>query len=164
MPVPTATPTLEPTATPLPVHTPTITPTPSPAPVSDLTIRWVFETKSQGSGALKAIVPDITVHDGVVYVGSKDNTMYAIDAQTGQEIWSRNVFSDVNAAAAVNEDGTVIFVGTESEGFLALDAENGSKRWDYNPIDSRGFDVQPTVFWSRGDRTIFRWPYLRFRR
>ena len=105
----------------------------------------MFQTKSQGSGALKAIVPDITVQDGVVYVGSKDNTMYAIDAQTGQEIWSRNVFSDVNAAATLSEDGTVVFVGTESEGFLALDTENGSKRWDYNPVDGRGFDVKPTV-------------------
>ena len=120
-------------------------------PVSDLTIRWVFQTKSQGSGALKAIVPDITVHEGVVYVGSKDNTMYAIDAQTGQEIWSRNVFADVNSAVAVSQDGSVIYFGTEGEGFLALDSENGSKRWDYNPVDGRAFDVKPTII---GDTVI----------
>ena len=82
----------------------------------------------------------------MVYVGSKDNTIYAIDAETGKEIWSRNVFSDVNAAAAISQDGTVVFVGTESEGFLALDTENGSKRWYYNPENVRSFDVQPTVY------------------
>ena len=94
------------------------------------------------------------MHDGVVYVGSKDNTMYAIDAQTGQEIWSRNVFSDVNAAAAISQDGTVVFVGTESEGFLALDTENGSKRWDYNPVDGGNFNVKPTVY---GHTVIVAW-------
>ena len=113
---------------------------------------------------MKAIVPDITVHDGVVYVGSRDNTMYAIDAQTGQEVWSRNVFADVNAGAAIGTDGTVVFVGTASEGLLALDTENGSKRWDYNPVDSRGFDVTPSVYGHIVIVRVFRWARIRVRR
>ena len=144
--VPTPEPTTEPTPTPLPTATPTVTPIPAPPVVSDLTIRWTFETELQGSSGLRAIVPDITVRDGVVYVGSKDNSMYAIDAQTGKEIWSRNVGSDVDGAATLSEDGNIIYFGTSSEGFIALNTENGSERWDYNPIEGRSFDVQPTVY------------------
>ncbi len=144
--IPTPEPTPEPTPSPLPTATSTITPIPAPEPVSELTIRWTFETEAQGSGALRAIVPDITVHDGVVYVGSKDNSMYAIDAVSGKEIWSRNVGSDVDGAATLSEDGTVIYFGTASEGFVALDTENGSKRWEYNPVEGRSFDVKPTVY------------------
>ncbi|MYA60232.1 MAG: PQQ-binding-like beta-propeller repeat protein [Chloroflexi bacterium] len=144
-PEPTATLTPEPTATPLPTSTPTVTPTPSPVPVSDLTVRWVFETKSTGTGPVRAIVPDITVQDGTVYVGSKDNTFYALDATTGREIWSRNVHSDVTTGAVLSDDGSTVFFGTASEGIYALNTENGSKLWDYNNDNVGSFDVRPTI-------------------
>ena len=144
-PEPTATPTPEPTAIPSPTPTPTITPTPTPEPVTHPTVRWVFQTESTGTGPIRAIVPDVTVHEGIVYVGSKDNKMYAIYASSGEERWSRNMHSDVTSGVAVSNDGSTIFVGTAGEGFYALDAENGSKRWEYNHDDVASFDVRPTV-------------------
>lgn len=155
-PIPTATPTPEPTftptptpfptATPLPTSTPTITPTPTPEPVSELTVKWVFQTESTGTGPIRSIVPDITVHEGIVYVGSKDNKFYALFAATGEERWSRNVHSDVTTGATLSDDGSIVFFGTASEGVLALDTEDGSKRWDYNPDGVGSFDVRPTFY------------------
>ena len=144
--VPTATPTPIPTATPFPTATPTITPTPTPEPVSDLTVVWTFQTESTGTGPIRAIVPDITVHDGIVYVGSKDNKFYALYAATGEVRWERNAYSDVTTGATVSEDGSVVYFGTASEGLLALDTEDGSKRWEYNPPGVRSFDVKPTLY------------------
>ena len=145
-PTPTATPTPFPTATPFPTSTPTITPTSTPEPVADLTTSWVFQTESTGTGPIRSIVPDITVHEGIVYVGSKDNKFYALFASTGEERWSRNVHSDVTTGAVLSEDGSIVFFGTASEGVLALDTEDGSKRWDYNPDDVSSFDVRPTIY------------------
>lgn len=145
-PEPTATPTPFPTATPLPTATPTITPTPTPEPVSDLTIKWTFQTKSTGTGPIRAIVPNITVHEGIVYVGSKDRKFYALYAATGEVRWERNVGSEVRAGAVVSEDGSVVYFGTVSEGLFALDTEDGSIQWEYNNDDFRSFDVRPTLY------------------
>ena len=147
-PSPTSTPTLtpEPTAIPSPTPTPTITPTPTPEPVADLTLRWTFQTESTGTGPIRAIVPDVTVHDGIVYVGSKDDKFYAIYAATGEVRWVRNVSSDVTTGAVVSEDGSIVYFGTNSEGLLALETEDGSIRWEYNPDSIRSFNVRPTIY------------------
>ena len=107
---------------------------------------WTFQTESTGTGPIRAIVPDITVHDGIVYVGSKDNRFYAIYAATGEVRWYRNVYSDVTTGAVLSEDGSTVYFGTANEGLLALDTEDGSKRWEYNPADVRSFDVRPTIY------------------
>ena len=159
-PEPTPTPTPFPTATPLPTSTPTITPTPTPEPVADLTVKWVFQTESTGTGPIRSIVPDITVHEGIVYVGSKDNKFYALFAATGEERWSRNVHSDVTSGAVLSDDGSIVFFGTASEGIFALDTEDGSQRWNYNPDGVGSFDVRPTFYQDKliaasSDRRIY---------
>ncbi len=114
-----------------------------------MTVQWVFQTESTGTGPIRAIQPDITVHEGIVYVGSKDNHFYAIYAATGEVRWSRNVGSDVTSGAVLNNDGSIVFFGTESDGVFALDTEDGSKRWSFdedNHDDARGFDVRPTFY------------------
>ena len=115
--------------------------------MSDLTLRWTFQTDSQGTGTQRAVTPDITVDRGVVYVGSKRGTMYAIDAQSGKELWSTNVRSRVDSQVAVSEDGATIFFGTAAEGLYALDTDSGSKLWNYkSDAYARGFDVKPTIY------------------
>ncbi len=106
----------------------------------------MFQTESTGTGPIRAIVPDVTVHEGIVYVGSKDNKFYALIGSTGEERWARNVHSDVTTGAVLSDDGSIVFFGTASEGVLALDTEDGSKRWDYNPDDVSSFDVRPTIY------------------
>lgn len=145
-PSPTPTPTPEPTAIPSPTPTPTITPTPTPEPATDLTLRWTFQTQSTGTGPIRAIVPDVTVHDGIVYVGSKDDKFYAMYAATGEVRWERNVRSDVTTGAVLSEDGSIVYFGTNSEGLLALETEDGSIRWEYNSDDVDSFNVRPTIY------------------
>ena len=138
-----------PTATPFPTSTPLPTETPTPEPVSDLTVQWVFQTESTGTGPIRAIQPDITAHEGIVYVGSKDRHFYALYAATGEVRWSRNLHSAVTSGAVLNDDGSIVFVGTASDGIIALDTEDGSKRWSFdgaNHDDAEGFDVRPTLY------------------
>jgi eukaryotic-like serine/threonine-protein kinase len=52
------------------------------------------------------------VANGVVYVGSYDNNVYALDASTGAKLWSYTTGYSVYSSRAV-ADG-VVYVGSEN--------------------------------------------------
>ena len=52
----------------------------TPTSGNQIVPKWVFPTKAK-------VVSSPTVVDGVVYVGSEDNKVYAIDATSGQKKW-----------------------------------------------------------------------------
>jgi polyvinyl alcohol dehydrogenase (cytochrome) len=101
--------------------------------VSKLNVRWFFSTGS-GSGAVSA---SPTVVDGVVYVGSWNGNMYALDASSGQPLWTFNIndphpndrggFPGIQSSAAVAND-TVYFGGADANVY-ALDAHDGTMVW-----------------------------------
>ncbi len=67
--------------------------------------------------------------DGLVFVGSSDENIYAIDLASGQKVWSYKTTDAAEATPCVVEDS--VYIGS-LDGFLyALDAENGSLRWKY---------------------------------
>ena len=71
-----------------------------------------------------------TVADGVVYVGSNDHRVYALDAATGSELWSFAT-GDVVVSVPTVADG-VIYVGSNDNHLHALDADTGEKLWSYD--------------------------------
>ena len=68
------------------------------------------------------VVASLAVSDGVVYVGSKDNHLYAINANTGQEIWRFKTGDGVSLSPALF-DG-VVFVGSVSDGVVFVGARD----------------------------------------
>ncbi len=105
-----------------------------PAPTNGVTTQWSVET----GGSVNS---SPAVADGTVYVGSRDNTVYALDAETGQERWSFETDSSVDSSPAV-ADGTV-YVGSRDNTVYALDAETGRERWSVET--GRGVDSSPAV-------------------
>ncbi len=69
----------EPTKTPTPTPAPTATPAPTPEPTAGDLV-WRYET---GDG----VYSSPAVAGGVVYVGSGDRYLYALDAATGDLVW-----------------------------------------------------------------------------
>ena len=69
------------------------------------------------------------VRDGVVYVGSRDLHIYAIDAATGTMLWRHKTGAEIRAAPTV-ADG-IVFVGSDDGNLYALDAETGTTLWTY---------------------------------
>ena len=67
--------------------------------------------------------------DGVVYVGSRDNYLYALDADSGDLRWQYKTGRDVESSPAV-VDG-VVYVGSLDNYVYALDADSGQLRWRY---------------------------------
>ena len=82
--------------------------------------RWVTTT-----GAIVRSSP--AVSNGVVYVGSDDAGLYALNATTGMVIWKTITGAAVRSSPAVA--GGVVFVGSDDKAVYALDAATGAVLW-----------------------------------
>jgi outer membrane protein assembly factor BamB len=86
---------------------------------------WGFQAGTRTNNAINAAP---AVADGRVYVGSENNTLYALDRSDGTEAWAVETSSPVRSTPAI-VDGTV-YVGTDAGRILAVDAESGEPEWD----------------------------------
>ena len=108
--------------------------------------RWAFATKGErrftAPGIHGAIprterMPDPydiflsspTVANGVVYIGSGDQHLYALEAATGALRWVFATGDVVHGSPAV-ADG-VVYIGSFDRNLYALDAATGRERWRY---------------------------------
>ena len=98
-------------------------------------LRWRYAT-----GGSVASSP--AVADGIVFVGSSDNKVYALDELTGAQIWNYATGGAVKSSPAV-VDGTV-FVGANDGNVYALNEVTGEKIWSCQTGNSVGFS-SPTV-------------------
>jgi hypothetical protein len=102
----------------------------STAPTSNH-ILWTFTTGG-------AVETSPAVVDGIVYFGSDDGYVYAVDAAKGNLIWNYSTGGPVHSSPAV-ADG-VVFVGSDNpsnshikdgHNIYALDAKTGAILWTY---------------------------------
>jgi len=70
-----------------------------------------------------------TVWNGIVYFGSGDGNIYALDAVSGALKWKHGTGDVVHASPAI-ADG-MVFVGSWDSYFYALDAATGEVRWQF---------------------------------
>ena len=69
------------------------------------------------------------VANGIVYVGSDDNYVYALDANSGSLKWKYQTGADVTSSPAVANG--IVYVGSCDYHVYALDANTGSLKWKY---------------------------------
>jgi outer membrane protein assembly factor BamB len=69
------------------------------------------------------------VVDGTVYVGSADDTVYALSAADGTKQWDFGTGDAVTSSPAV-VDGTV-YVGSTDSNVYGLSAAEGTQRWNF---------------------------------
>ncbi len=97
-------------------------------------LRWQFRTQGR-------IWSSPTIVDGVVYFGSMDRYLYALDTQTGEEKWKFKTGHSVISTPAV-VDGTLYFgsgcIGLSCSRypgsdyyFYALDRQTGQEKWRF---------------------------------
>ncbi|HEY7423987.1 MAG TPA: PQQ-binding-like beta-propeller repeat protein [Gemmataceae bacterium] len=86
-----------------------------------LEVLWKFSTKDAIEGAP-------VLAGGVVYVGSFDEHLYALDLETGKEKWKYKA-GPFKASPAVR--GGAVYVGDADGLFHCVDAAKGEKRWTF---------------------------------
>ncbi len=98
----------------------------SSSPLTNQTL-WTFAT----SGAVET---SPAVVDGVVFFGSDDGSVYAVNASSGGLIWNYSTGGPVQSSPAVVE-GVVYIGGFHSHMVFALNASNGVPIWS-SPLNS----------------------------
>ncbi len=76
------------------------------------------------------------VANGVVYIGTYNGKVYAIDASTGTEIWEYpygDLIGPIVGSPVV--DGGILYIGSSDGKLYALDAEIGHKQWEFQTGD-----------------------------
>ncbi len=112
----------------------------NPSNVRKLVPVWAFQTgKSEGGFSCTPLVAD-----GVMYITSPGNRVFAIDAATGKEIWHYYyglpktlglIYGPVNRGVALG--ARLIFMGTLDNHLVALDIHTGKEVWNVNIEDMK---------------------------
>jgi outer membrane protein assembly factor BamB len=89
--------------------------------VGSLGLAWDYTTGDDQSSP--------AVVDGVVYVGSGDDNIYALNASTGALKWAYVTGGDVDSSPTVV--GEVVYVGSDDDNLYALNASTGTPEWTY---------------------------------
>ena len=71
-----------------------------------------------------------TVADGVVYFGSDDDSVSAVDASTGERLWRFAAGEVMRSTPTVT--GGAVYVGSNDNHVYALNAETGELLWKYD--------------------------------
>ena len=107
--------------------------------VAQLGLQWSYDL-----GTSRGIEATPIMHDGVLYVTSTWNIVHALDARSGDIIWSFDPVVDKQQAAkgccdVVNRGvalwGNSVFTATIDGRLISLDSKTGKVNWDINTID-----------------------------
>jgi outer membrane protein assembly factor BamB len=96
-------------------------------------VKWSFHTGG-------AVISSPGVAGGVVYFGSTDHNLYAVNSADGTLKWKFRTGSRVTSSPAV-ADGVVYFESYDSN-FYAVDAANGKEKWRFQTGGERRYSAK----------------------
>ena len=85
-------------------------------------LTWSFKTGDD-------VISSPAVANGVVYVGSDDGNVYALNATTGTMLWNYMTGNSVLSSPAISNG--VVYVGSYDNNTWALNATTGAKVWSF---------------------------------
>src|SRR6266702_2714520 len=123
---------------------------------SDPHQRWRPEWSMSARGIIRSMPWTPTQADGVVYVGSHDHRLYALDARTGDMYWSYTTGGFIDSSPTVAEG--VVYVGSQDHKLYALSAQAGENLWNYatgGSIVSSPVVANGVVFVGSNDHNLY---------
>jgi outer membrane protein assembly factor BamB len=132
----------------------------TPANASGLSLAWKF-TPSPGPDGLGGFLSSPTVYNGVIYVGARNGSFYAINETTGAIIWQRFIgfvpaktcsAQGFTSTATVTADPTTgaptVYVYGATGYLYAMNAANGTDVWPPAPVAIPSSTVSDYYAWS----------------
>src|ERR1043166_6867727 len=108
-------------------------------------VKWQFKTGG-------SIVSSPAVVSGVVYIGSADGNLYAVDQKTGLQKWKTQTRGPVASSPAV-ADGFVFFLSYDG-GLYCLDANSGARKWRFATTYERRFEAKSLHGSTPAEQTV----------
>ena len=91
------------------------------------------------------------LYNGIIYVGSMDHHVYALDAEAGSILWKFKTGGMVRSTPLLHNG--IVYVGSWDHYMYALDSSNGNMIWNYDAVaaiqSSPAFIDNKLVFGSR---------------
>ena len=121
--------------------------------VQNLHLKWLFQT-----GVIGSFETTPVVEDGVMYITTPYNHLFAIDARTGKELWSyehklgTTIFCCGPNNRGVALAGDKIYMATLDAALVALNKKTGDVVWETEIADPEfGYSetVAPTVYGNK---------------
>jgi outer membrane protein assembly factor BamB len=91
--------------------------------VGNLDLKWSYTTGDH-------VQSSPAVANGIVYIGSYDHNLYALNARTGAKLWNYATGDFAISSPAVANG--VVYFGSYDHNLYALDANTGAKLWSYS--------------------------------
>ena len=92
--------------------------------IPKLKLKWAFGFP----GATEASTQP-TIFGGRVFVGSRDGTVYSLDARTGCMYWMYKATAQLRAPIVIGDRGPVAYFGDMQAYMYAVDANTGALKW-----------------------------------
>jgi outer membrane protein assembly factor BamB len=111
---------------------------------------WSVERKG-------GIQTSLLAHEGLVYHGCQDTRFYALDAETGEEVWRFKADDYFCGSRASLKDG-LLYVGCEDNSLYALNSEDGSLVWEFETGDiiaSSPVATEDAVYFGSYDGNLY---------
>ncbi|HLO90556.1 MAG TPA: PQQ-binding-like beta-propeller repeat protein [Lentimicrobium sp.] len=99
-------------------------------------VLWKYRTDGQ-------IFSSPVVYDGVLFIGSNDKCMYALNALTSELLWKFEANGRIKSSPAVDE--TTVYFGAFDSTLYAVDRRTGLEKWHFR-TRSEGFHRAINLF------------------
>ena len=96
-------------------------------------VKWSFQTGDR-------VVSSAVYGDGLVYFGSDDGNVYALDARTGKQRWKHTTGGPVPSTPAL-ADGALYVMSYDGK-LYALNARTGARRWRFTTGGERRYEAK----------------------
>jgi len=110
---------------------------------------WSYPTTGALAGASSPAVAN-----GILYLGSANGNLYALNATDGIKLWNYSTGGAVGSSPAVANG--IVYAGSIGGGFYGLNATNGEKIWSFTTdwINSSPTIVDGVVYFA-GSHTVY---------
>jgi len=93
--------------------------------------KWVFE------GAGNWFWSEAVYDNGIIYAGSLDHNVYALDAGNGTLAWPNPFKTSDQVKSSPVIAGGVLAVASEDGKVYGLDLKTGDKKWEFDNINTK---------------------------
>uniref|UniRef100_A0A7S1U7E3 Fibronectin type-III domain-containing protein n=1 Tax=Phaeomonas parva TaxID=124430 RepID=A0A7S1U7E3_9STRA len=97
---------------------------------SSFAVAWAYPSAPQVQDVL-GYRPELSVDGSVLYVGSVDDNLYALNATTGERMWTFVTAGTITAKPSLNAEGTVVFAASGDGSVYAVEGDTGSLLFSY---------------------------------